>query len=108
MTTYCKGLTRMGHGENAVCGDRYYGDTYQCASCALIDSKSAHANTAEANTEDDLNDRFQTHPKFETHRLPPQPIPGAPICAARANKKPLSHDSGMDVFHLVFRLQFSP
>ena len=41
MTTYCKGLTRMGHGENAVCGDRYYGDTYQCASCALIDFKAA-------------------------------------------------------------------
>ena len=53
MTAYCKGLTRMGHGENAVCGDRYYGETYQCASCALIDCKAAHPDTEGPNTADD-------------------------------------------------------
>lgn len=53
MTTYCKGLTRMGHGENAVCGDRYYSETYQCASCALIDSKTANQEAKAANTADD-------------------------------------------------------
>lgn len=53
MTTYCKGLTRMGHGENAVCGDRYYSDTYQCASCALIDFKAAHPEAEGTNTADD-------------------------------------------------------
>jgi hypothetical protein len=41
MTTYCNGITRMGHGENAVCGDHYFSGTYQCASCALIDQKPA-------------------------------------------------------------------
>ena len=53
MTTYCKGLTRMGHGENAVCGDHYYSETYQCASCALIDSKAANQEAKGANTADD-------------------------------------------------------
>lgn len=43
----------MGHGENAVCGDRYYSETYQCASCALIDSKAANQEAKGTNTADD-------------------------------------------------------
>lgn len=54
MTTYCKGLTRMGHGENAMCGERYYDSTYQCAACALVDSQAAQPAAPEGpNTADD-------------------------------------------------------
>src|SRR5215831_9747438 len=40
---YCGSFTTMGHGDNAVCGQPYYGGIYQCHGCQVIELKSALA-----------------------------------------------------------------
>lgn len=39
MKTYCQSKTHMGQGDNAVCGESYYGEIYQCDKCKLKDAQ---------------------------------------------------------------------
>lgn len=34
MNKYCNSLTTLGHGEGARCGEKFYGEIYQCGDCA--------------------------------------------------------------------------
>ncbi len=34
---YCGSYTTMGHGSNAVCGQRWWDETYQCDKCNVKD-----------------------------------------------------------------------
>lgn len=36
---YCNSLTTLGHGEAARCGEKFYGEMYQCGTCAKKELK---------------------------------------------------------------------
>lgn len=43
---YCGKLVTMGHGDNAKCGEDYWGSKFQCDTCTIKDLKKCHAPDA--------------------------------------------------------------